>query len=105
MKVTRDVILDLLPLYLDQEASEDTKALVREYLETDPELAELARKSAAMKLSEEPPAPVRKEKEMEAYREARHQLNKRVITLAAIFAFSTLGIVAAALIGALLLTR
>jgi hypothetical protein len=58
-----------------------------------------------MRLSEQTPAPLRKEKEMEAYQEAKHQLNRRVITLAAIFAFSTLGIVAAALIGILLLTR
>jgi anti-sigma factor RsiW len=105
MKVTRDVILDLLPLYLAEEASADTEALVREYLEADPELAEIAKKSAAMKLSEPTPAPIRKEKEMEAFREARHQINRRIITLAAIFAFSTLGIVAAAFIGALLLTR
>ena len=105
MKVTRDVILDLLPMYLADEASEDTRALVREYLEADPELAGIAEKSAAMRLSEQTPAPVRKEKEMEAYKEARHRLNKRVVTLAAIFAFSALGIVAAALIGAMLLTR
>jgi anti-sigma factor RsiW len=105
MKVTRDVILDLLPLYLAEEASADTEALVREYLETDPELAEIAKKSAAMKLSERTPAPIRREKEMEAFKEARHQINKRVITLAAIFAFSTLAIMAAALIGVLLMTR
>jgi hypothetical protein len=105
MKVTRDVILDLLPLYLAEEASADTKALVREYLEGDPELARAARESAARKLSEQTPAPLGKEKAMEAYKEARHQLNKRIVTLAGIFAFSTLAIVAAALIGILMLTR
>ncbi|MBN1269623.1 MAG: hypothetical protein JXB04_08550 [Kiritimatiellae bacterium] len=105
MKVTRDVVLDLLPLYLADEASADTQALVREYLETDPELAEIAKKSAAMKLSDPTPAPLGKEKEMETFKEAKHQLNKRIITLAAVFAFSTLAIVAAAFIGALLLTR
>jgi hypothetical protein len=105
MKVTRDVILDLLPLYLAEEASADTKALVGEYLEADPELARVARESASMRLSEQTPAPLGKEKEMEAYKEARHQLNKRIVALAGIFAFSTLAIVAAALIGLLLLTR
>jgi predicted anti-sigma-YlaC factor YlaD len=105
MKVTRDVILDLLPLYLDEEASSDTKALVREYLEADPEIAQIARESASMRLSEQTPAPLRKEKEMEAYQKAKHELNRRVIILAAIFAFSTLGIVAAAFIGLSLLMR
>jgi anti-sigma factor RsiW len=105
MKVTRDVILDLLPLYLAEEASADTKALVRKYLDADPELARVVRESASIRLSEQTPPPLRKEKEMEAYQEAKHRLNRRVITLAAIFAFSTLGIVAAAFIGLLLLTR
>jgi hypothetical protein len=105
MKVTRGVILDLLPLYLADEASADTKALVREYLEGDPDLARVAKESASAKLSEQTPAPLGKEKEMEAYKEARHQLNKRIVTLAGIFAFSTLAVVAAAFIGLLMLTR
>jgi len=43
MKVTRDVVLDLLPLYLAGEASPDTRALVEEYLRQDPDLAERVR--------------------------------------------------------------
>lgn len=43
MTVTRDVVLDLLPLYLAQEVSADSRALVEAYLATDPELARLAR--------------------------------------------------------------
>src|SRR6187200_2312533 len=39
MKVTRDVINDLLPTYLAGEASADTVALVDEYLRQDSELA------------------------------------------------------------------
>jgi anti-sigma factor RsiW len=38
MKVTRDVVLDLLPVYLAGEASPDTRALVEEYLRQDPDL-------------------------------------------------------------------
>jgi hypothetical protein len=38
MKVTRDVVLDLLPLYLAGEASPDTRALVEEFLRQDPDL-------------------------------------------------------------------
>jgi hypothetical protein len=39
MHVTRDVILDLAPVYLTGDASADTRALVDEYLASDPELA------------------------------------------------------------------
>ena len=44
MEVTRAVIEDLLPLYLAGEASEDTVALVKSYLETDSQLADEYRK-------------------------------------------------------------
>jgi anti-sigma factor RsiW len=39
MNVTRNVVLDLVPAYLAGDASADTRALVDEYLATDPELA------------------------------------------------------------------
>ncbi len=44
MEISRNVILDLLPLYIADEASPETSALVEEYLETDPELAKIADK-------------------------------------------------------------
>jgi anti-sigma factor RsiW len=43
MKVTREVVLDLLPLYLAGEASPDTRALVEEYLRQDTDLARRVR--------------------------------------------------------------
>jgi anti-sigma factor RsiW len=42
MKVTRDVIYDLLPSYFAGDASHDTRALVEAYFETDPEFARMA---------------------------------------------------------------
>ena len=42
MKVTRDVVKDLLPIYLADEASADTRSIVEEWLRTDPELARQA---------------------------------------------------------------
>ena len=41
MKITRDVITDLLPVYLAGEASPDTRSLVEDYLKEDPEFAKL----------------------------------------------------------------
>lgn len=47
MEVTRNVILDLLPVYLMGEASPDTRALVEDYLQRDPELAARVRANAS----------------------------------------------------------
>lgn len=44
MIVTRDVIVDLIPLYLAGEASPGTRILVAEYLAQDVELAEQVRR-------------------------------------------------------------
>src|SRR4051812_20939419 len=43
MNVSREVIIDLLPLYAAGEASAATQDLVRDYLSRDPELARIAR--------------------------------------------------------------
>jgi hypothetical protein len=43
MNITRDVILDLLPLYLAGEGSAATRELVEEYLQQDAEIARIVR--------------------------------------------------------------
>lgn len=87
MEITRDVILDLLPLYLANEVSADTRALVEKYLESDPELAKLAEQSGAMELPEDIPVPLSKEDQMEAYQEAKQKLLQRTIIWAGVIAF------------------
>ena len=42
MKITRDVITDLMPVYSSGEASSDTRALVEEFFKQDPEYAQIA---------------------------------------------------------------
>jgi anti-sigma factor RsiW len=42
MNVTREIVKDLLPLYVAGEASADSGAAVEEWLRSDPELARLA---------------------------------------------------------------
>ena len=56
MKVTRDVIRDLLPLYQAGEASRDTRDLIEAFLSGDPALAAEARDSQAAATFPEPPA-------------------------------------------------
>ena len=51
-EVTKDVILDLLPLYLAGEVSAETAALVKKHLESDPELAETAKEMAKAELAQ-----------------------------------------------------
>jgi len=102
MAVTRDVILDLLPLYLSNEASADSKALVKEHLDTDPELARLAAQWKD-RLVEPPPAAVNPDAQAMAYQEAKRQIANRVITLAIVIAIGTMVIGGAALAAAMFL--
>ena len=44
MTVTRNVILDLLPLYFAGEVSADTKALVDDFLRSDPDFARMSQR-------------------------------------------------------------
>ena len=46
MKVTREVVTDLLPIYFAGEASGDTKVLVEDYFRQDPDFARIARTAA-----------------------------------------------------------
>jgi anti-sigma factor RsiW len=48
MKVTRDVVYDLLPAYFAGEVSEDTRSLVMEFFATDPEFGRMAEKFGAL---------------------------------------------------------
>lgn len=86
MEITRNVILDLLPLYLADEVSVDTRALVEKYLETDPELAKVAKQSVAMELPGDVPIPLTKEDEMEAYRKAKRLVFLGSVILAVLIA-------------------
>jgi hypothetical protein len=102
MAVSREVIMDLLPLYLSDEASTESRDLVKEHLENDPELARLATQWKD-RLPEPPPAPVNPDAQVMAYQEAKRQIANRVITLAAAIAFGILIVGGGALAGAMLL--
>ena len=102
MAVTRDVIVDLLPLYFSDEASPDSQALVKEHLDSDPELARLATQWKE-RMPEAPPVPVNPDAQAMAYLEAKRQIANRVIMIAAAIAFGMLVVVGAALTGAMFL--
>ena len=103
MKITRNVILDLLPIYVANEASADTRALVESYIASDPEAADLAKELARMETAGDVPVPLSREDAMEAYREAKRLMFRRTVIVAALIAFGflcVLGFMFAAWFGA-----
>jgi predicted anti-sigma-YlaC factor YlaD len=74
MNVTREVILDLLPLYLAGEASPATRALVEEYLKEDPELAQRIRLQWAENFAKAMPSELPPELELRSLRRTRSLL-------------------------------
>lgn len=80
MKITRDVITDLLPVYLAGEASEDTRVLVDEFLQADKEFAKLIAEQD--RPLEKTKLNLPKENEMKTLEDTRSLLKKRSIYLA-----------------------
>ena len=71
MNVPKEVILDLLPVYLAGEASPATRAWLEEYLTTDPELADLVRRQQSEGFTHAPLPPVPPELELRALHRTR----------------------------------
>ena len=95
MEITRDVILDLLPLYVAGEVSEDTRKLVEAYLEDDEGLKRLAECAEKTGLKEVPMSN-QKELSMEAYEKTNKMMVIRTLGLAAIISVGFLALLALA---------
>jgi len=74
MNVTREVILDLLPVYLSGEASPATRALVEEYMQQDPELAQRIRLQWAENFAKVVPSALPPDLELRSLRRTRRLL-------------------------------
>ena len=86
MKVTRDVIRDLLPLHLAGEASADTRSLVEEFLKDDPEFARSVADEPGRLTAAEIPPVLTQEAEMKTI-----VATKRMVRLhSVVFAFALL---------------
>ena len=85
MKVTRDVITDLLPLYLANEASADTRALVESFLQQNPEFSRLAKERAGQFLPTEIPSTLNPENEMKTLERTKRLLKIRSTLLGCSF--------------------
>ena len=93
MKITRDVILDLMPLYVAGEVSEATRKVVEAYLATDEELQRLAERAEETGIKEVPMSN-QKELSLEAYEKANRLMVIRTLVLAAIISISFLAFLA-----------
>ena len=88
MTITRDVIIDLLPVYAAGEASADTRALVEQYLKTDASLSALLRSLQAVDRTseaEDDPSPA---VEREAINRTRAMIRRRGWTLGLAIVFT-----------------
>ena len=74
MNITRNVILDLLPLYLANELSDDSRALVEQFLASDPDLAESARRATQPLPLETMPISLTKDDEMKSFTRTKRLL-------------------------------
>jgi hypothetical protein len=74
MNVTREVILDLLPVYLSGEASPATRALVEEYMQQDPELAQRIRLQWSENFAKVAPSALPPDLELRSLRRTRKLL-------------------------------
>lgn len=77
MNVTREVILDLLPVYLAGEASADTRKLVDEYLKQDLELGREIRQKMVENLAAVAAPAMPPELELKTLRRTRKLLSKQ----------------------------
>ena len=74
MNVTREVILDLLPVYLSGEASPAKRTLVEEHMKQDTELAERIRLQWAENLAKGTPSALPPDLELRSLRRTRRLL-------------------------------
>jgi ferric-dicitrate binding protein FerR (iron transport regulator) len=89
MNITKDIIADLFPLYLEKECSSDTRALVEEYFQRNPQDAQELHRIASTSLPGA--APLAKDlDETRSLREARRVVRRRswVLGLAIFFSLA-----------------
>lgn len=91
MEITRDVVLDLLPLYIAGEGSDETKRIVDRFLETDPSLASMVEHATSIGFNEVP-IPLSQEEIMEAYKKANKMMVIRTLGLAVVIAGTLLAV-------------
>jgi anti-sigma factor RsiW len=92
MSIPKEVILDLLPLYLAGEASPATRAFLEQYLADDPELAEQVLRQRTENLGALPLPPLPPELELQSLRRTRQTMTQLRWLFAAGMTFSAIAL-------------
>ena len=87
MNVTKEIINDLIPLYVSNECSADTRGLVEEYLQRNPQQAEQLRRVMGTSVPQAVPSAESLD-EVLSFREARRRLRRRSWLMAFAIFFS-----------------
>ena len=87
MNVTKEIINDLIPLYVANECSADTRALVEDYLQQNPKQAEELRRVMGTSVPHAV-ADAKSLDEVRSFREARRRLRRRTWLMAFAICFS-----------------
>jgi ferric-dicitrate binding protein FerR (iron transport regulator) len=87
MNLTKEIIDDLIPLYAANECSADTRKLVEEYLQQNPQRAEEIKRILQTPLPRAVPPPASLD-ETRALREARRRLSRQQWLMGAAIFFS-----------------
>lgn len=91
MEITRDIVVDLLPLYIAGEVSDETKIIVERFLETDPSLVSMIEHATSIEFNEVP-IPLSQEEIMETYKKANKMMVIRTLGLAVVIAGTLLAV-------------
>lgn len=83
-ELSRNIVIDLLPLYISGEVSPETSEAIKQYLEKDPEMAETAKEMAAANSLGKAPIPFNRETALETYNESKKWMTVRVIGIMAV---------------------
>ncbi|RLC99505.1 MAG: hypothetical protein DRI46_09340 [Chloroflexi bacterium] len=94
MKIDKNIIMDLLPIYLANEASPETQALVEKYLAENEDIARIVQmQKESLYVTPGIPVPLTRDSQISAYKKSRMQL-ALFIFIAAILLVALLGAMA-----------
>ena len=78
MKVTRDVIYDLLPTYFAGDASADSRSLIEEFFASDPEFGHMAERFRKLTTARPPGASLEADRAKIVFDRARARVKLRL---------------------------
>lgn len=80
--ISRNIILDLLPVYIAGEASEETCRLIEEFARKDPEIARMVRRGSLESTEIAPKAGVPDDLERKTIQRVRHRIRRQMVYVA-----------------------